>query len=106
LDADQEHFVLLALDTKKRITGYKVISTGTLNSSLVHPRDVFRAAILLGAASFIVAHNHPSNDTTPSEEDLQVTRRLEEAGKLMGIPLVDQIILGRNDFVSYQRVAA
>lgn len=104
LDADQEHFVVLALDNKSRVTGFKVVHTGTLTSSLVHPREVLRATILLGAAKFIVAHNHPSNDPTPSEEDLLVTRRLEEAGRLVGIPLADHIILGVDDYISLKRV--
>lgn len=97
LDADQEHFVVLALDTKHRMNGYKVIGSGTLTSSLVHPREVFRAGILLGSASVIVAHNHPSGDPTPSEEDLALTRRLEECGSLLGIPLADHIILGEGE---------
>lgn len=92
----QEAFVVILLDTKKRmIGGPRVVTLGLLDTSLVHPRETFREAVRDGALSVIVAHNHPSGDPTPSKEDIDVTRRLVEAGKLLGIPVVDHLILGR-----------
>ena len=94
----QETFIVILLDTKKRIIGSPRVATlGLLDRSLVHPREIFRAAVRDGAASVIVAHNHPSGDPTPSEQDIIITRRLVEAGKLLGIPVVDHLILGRKE---------
>ena len=94
----QEAFVVMLLDTKSRMMGSpRVVTLGLLNSSMVHPRETFREAVRDGAASVIVAHNHPSGDPTPSKEDIDVTRRLVEAGKLLGIPVVDHLILGRKE---------
>jgi len=91
----QECFCVILLDAKNRMMGSpRVVTLGLLNSSLVHPRETFREAVRDGAASVIVAHNHPSGDPTPTKEDLDVTRRLVEAGKLLGIPVVDHLILG------------
>lgn len=92
----QECFCVILLDTKNRmIGGPRVATLGLLGSSPVHPRETFRAAVRDGAASVIVAHNHPSGDPTPSTEDIDITRRLVEAGKILGIPVVDHLILGR-----------
>jgi DNA repair protein RadC len=92
----QECFCVILLDTKSRmIGGPRVATLGTLNSSMVHPRETFRAAVMDGAASVIISHNHPSGDPTPSKEDIDITRRLVEAGKILGIGVVDHIILGR-----------
>lgn len=92
----QEAFVVVLLDTKNRmIGGPRVATLGLLNSSQVHPRETFREAVRDGAASVIVAHNHPSGDPTPSKEDIDITRRLVEAGKILGVPVVDHLILGR-----------
>jgi DNA repair protein RadC len=94
----QEAFVVLLLDTKNHMIGAPRVATlGLVNTSLVHPRETFRAAVRDGAASVIVAHNHPSGDPTPSKEDIDVTRRLVEAGKILGIGVVDHIILGRKE---------
>lgn len=90
---DKEHFVILCLDTKKKVIGRETISIGTLNCGLVHPREVFKAAIRRGAHSIIGAHNHPSGDSTPSPEDIEVTKRLVEAGELVGIEFVDHVII-------------
>ena len=89
-----EIFVALLLNAQNFIIGYFEVSKGTLTSSLVHPREVFGPAIRLGAASVIVAHNHPSGDPDPSQSDVEVTQRLLGAGKLLGIPLLDHIIIG------------
>lgn len=95
-----ELMVLLTLDTKKQITGIFEVSRGTLNSSIVHPRDIFKRALLQNAAGVILVHNHPSGDPMPSKDDIEVTRRIEEAGKLLGIQLIDHIIIG--DEIRYE----
>lgn len=97
---DREHFVVAALDTKNQPTFINTVHIGSLNASIVHPREVMKPAILSNAASIIVAHNHPSGDPSPSKEDIQVTKRLGEAGKMLGIELLDHIILGENSFIS------
>ena len=98
-DKKQEYFVCLTLDGANRLIAKRVISIGTLTSSLAHPREVFADAITDRAASIIVAHNHPSGSLNPSTADLDVTERLREAGELIGIALVDHIILTKSDFV-------
>jgi len=96
----EEHFVVLFLSTKNHVIGRETISIGTLNASLVHPREVFRAAIRRNSASILCAHNHPSGDPTPSQEDVQLTRRLRDAGELVGIELLDHIVIGDQRFIS------
>lgn len=91
-----EHFVMLALSTKNKVIGAHTIFVGTLNSSVVHPREIFQRALLNNAAGILVFHNHPSGDSTPSSEDIEVTERLIDAGKLMGIQVLDHIIIGDN----------
>ena len=93
LDQDREHFMVLALNARGRVIGYKVIATGTANACLVHPREVFRTAIALGAVTVIVAHNHPSGEADPSPDDRALTQRLIASGELVGIPVVDSIII-------------
>jgi DNA repair protein RadC len=92
-DADREHFVVLALDARNRVRGYKVVSVGTQSACLVHPREVFQAAIALGAAAIIVAHNHPSGDVEASLDDRELTRRLQSGGDLLGIPVVESLVI-------------
>lgn len=89
-----ELFIVLSLDSKLRMTAVNVITQGTLDASIVHPREVFQAAIMNNAASIIVVHNHPSGDPTPSKKDTAVTRKLIKAGRLLSIPVKDHIILG------------
>lgn len=96
----QEHFVVLFLDTKNQVIHRQTIFIGSLNASIVHPREVFREAVRRSAASIVCIHNHPSGDPAPSQEDIQVTRRLVEAGKMMGIELLDHLIIGDRRFVS------
>jgi len=96
----KEHFVCLFLNTKNQVLARETLSVGTLNASLVHPREVFRAAIKRGSASIICLHNHPSGDPTPSPEDIALTRRLHEAGSLIGIDVLDHIVIGDGRFVS------
>lgn len=97
---NQEHLVALFLNTKNQIIHQQTIFIGSLNASIVHPREIFREAVKRSAASIICAHNHPSGDPTPSQEDIHVTRRLVEAGNIMGIHLVDHLIIGDNTFIS------
>ena len=101
-DKKQEYFVCLTLDGANRLIAKRVITIGTLTSSLVHPREVFADAITDRAASIIVAHNHPSGNLKPSEDDSRVTKRLIEAGKLMGIDLIDHLIITKSTFTSIQ----
>ncbi|MGG3887339.1 JAB domain-containing protein [Brevibacillus panacihumi] len=91
---DREQFLLLCLNTKNEPTAIHTVSVGSLDASIVHPRETFKIAILSISASIIVAHSHPSGDPTPSQQDLAVTKRLREAGELMGITLLDHIIVG------------
>lgn len=102
-DADRERFVVITLDAKHRVTGLHTAAIGTLDRVEIHPRDVFKIAVRLNAAAIIVGHNHPSGDVTPSEEDARLTRRVFDAGILLGIPLLDHLIVGDgDDYVSYQ----
>lgn len=96
----KEHFAVLLLNTKNHILGMPEVSVGSLSASVVHPREVFRAAIDYAAASMILLHNHPSGDPTPSREDIAVTERMVKAGKIMDIPVLDHIVLGNGRFAS------
>ncbi len=97
LDADKEHFLLLAMDNKNRVNGFKVVSTGSLTASIVHPREVWRSALHLCAAAVVFVHNHPSGDPAPSQEDQEITRRLKETGEVLGIRVLDHVVLGDNE---------
>lgn len=95
----KEHFVILFFDTRNNLI-VDDVSVGTLNASLVHPREIFAQAIVKNASYVVVAHNHPSGDATPSEEDVMTTKRLVEAGKIIGISVVDHIVVARDGYVS------
>lgn len=97
-----EEFGILALDTRSRLKRQAVISTGSLNGSLVHPREVFREAAVLHSAAVIAFHNHPSGDPTPSREDRELTRRLQQAGKILGIELLDHIVIAAGTYWSFK----
>lgn len=97
----EEIFAILCLDTKNNVTGAFEVSRGTLSSSIVHPREVFKRAILNNAASIILLHNHPSGEPQPSHEDIVMTNRLDECGKLLGIRVLDHVIYG-NSFYSFK----
>ncbi len=101
-DKLQEHFIVLYLDGANCIIESRVISMGTVNQSLVHPREVFAPALKENAVSIIIVHNHPSGVLEPSTEDLQVTKRLLEAGKLLGIKLLDHVIISVNGYLSFK----
>lgn len=96
----KEYLKVLLLNTKNVVISVETVSVGSLNSSIVHPREVFNVAIRKSAASIIICHNHPSGDTTPSKEDLNITKRLKECGQLLGIELLDHIIIGDTRFKS------
>lgn len=96
----QEHFVVLFLNVKNQIMHKQTIFIGSLNASIVHPREIFREAVKRSAASIICAHNHPSGIPTPSPEDIEVTKRIQEAGYIIGIELLDHIIIGDHQFIS------
>ncbi|KMM37749.1 RadC family protein [Guptibacillus hwajinpoensis] len=96
----QEHFVCLYLNTKNQVLHRQTVFVGSLNASIVHPREVFREAFRRSAASLICFHNHPSGDPTPSREDIEVTKRLAECGKMLGIDMLDHIIIGDQKFIS------
>ena len=98
-NSDREKLLVCCLNTKNEPTNISVVSIGSLNSSIVSPREVFKTAILSNAASLILAHNHPSGDTTPSKEEIKVTLSLKESGKILGIKLIDHIIIG-DDYTS------
>ena len=93
-DTDREHFVVMLLDRKNKLIGINTVSIGSLTASVVHPREVMKPAILCNAAAMICGHNHPSGDCTPSAEDRALTTRLVEAGKLLGISVLDHVIVG------------
>jgi DNA repair protein RadC len=97
-----EKFIAVLLNTKNEVINWDVISIGSLNASIVHPREVFNRAIKRSAASLIVVHNHPSGHIDPSREDINITKRLFEAGQLIGIPLIDHIIIGRDKYYSFK----
>lgn len=90
---DREYFVAMQLDGKNRINSLHIVSEGSLNQSIVHPRETFKSAILSNSAAVILAHNHPTGDLTPSSEDIAITRRLKEAGDLLGIRVLDHLII-------------
>lgn len=99
-DCDRESFSILCLNSKNEVLAMHQVSLGTLNASLVHPRECFKLAIINNSASIIAAHNHPSVEPTPSPEDMEITERLRDSGTLLGIDLLDHIILGDGKFVS------
>ena len=98
---DRERFLALALDGRHRALGLEEVSVGTATASLVHPREVFKGLVLANACAFIVVHNHPSGDPTPSDQDREITKRLKDAGEILGIPLLDHLILAREEFYSF-----
>ena len=97
-----EKFIALALNTKNHVTAVLPVSSGSLNASIVHPRELFQRAILANSASLILAHNHPSGDPTPSPEDIALTRKLVEAGQLLDLPVIDHVILGYGRYASFK----
>ena len=99
-DLNKEHFVAIFLNARNQVTKTDTISIGSLNASLVHPRELFAPAVGISAASVILAHNHPSGDVTPSKEDISLTKRMVQAGQIMGIEVVDHLIVASDKFLS------
>jgi len=97
----KEMFITLHLDGKNRIIVMDLVSIGSLNQSIVHPREVFKTACLSNAAALILIHQHPTGDPSPSSEDIAITRRLKEAGEIMGIKILDHIIIGQDEYLSF-----
>ena len=101
-DSDREKLLVVCLDTKNQPINICTVSVGTLNSSLVHPREVFKAAILSNSNQIMLAHNHPSGISAPSNEDKAMTSRIKDAGVILGIELIDHIIIGSNEYFSFK----
>jgi len=102
-NADREKFICIHFNIKNHIISYEVVSMGSLTSSIVHPREVFKAAILANAASVVFLHNHPSGSTEPSLDDIEITNRLCKAGAILGINVLDHLIIGYNEFYSFRQ---
>ena len=99
---DREQFMILHLDVKNRVIKDELVSVGALTGTIAHPREVFKSAIKESAHSVILVHNHPSGDPEPSEDDLELNKRLAEAGKILGIEVIDHIIIGKAGFLSFK----
>lgn len=100
-DSDKERFYSIHLDCKNKVLGVEMVSQGTLNSSSIHPREVYKSAMLSSAASLIFVHSHPSGDPEPSFSDREITMQLKEAGELLGIEVLDHVIIGRCEYYSF-----
>lgn len=98
----EEHFRAIFLDTRNQVINNRDLSIGSLNASIAHPREILRAAITHSAAAFVLVHNHPSGDPTPSAEDVTLTKRMKEAGELIGIPALDHLVIGDGVYVSFK----
>lgn len=96
----REHFLVLLLNARHEVLGKETISIGSLNASIVHPREVFKPAVLASAASLVLVHNHPSGDPEPSEEDVAISKRLVQAGELLGISVLDHVVIASRGVVS------
>ena len=103
LKSDREKFICLHLNTKNQLISFEVVSTGSLTASIVHPREVYKAAILANAASVVFMHNHPSGDPEPSLDDIEVTRRLVKAGEILGINILDHIVVAQKGYFSFRQ---
>lgn len=101
-EADREYLIVLCLNTKNKVNCINVVSVGTLNMSLASPREIFKPVILANSCSFIIAHNHPSGDPAPSNEDKKLTLRIRKCGRILGIDLLDSIIVGDNSYFSFK----
>ena len=103
-DKQQEHFLVIYLNTQHQIIGVKTLFVGTLDRSIIHPREIFKEAMAVSSSKIMVVHNHPSGTLTPSNADIQVTKNLKEIGELMGIPLLDHLIVSTSGYVSLRQM--
>ena len=103
IDQQKEHFWVMGLNAKNRVLYIELVTLGILNESLIHPREVFRSAVIKGISRLIFCHNHPSGEVEPSKEDIDITKRLREGGKLLGLRVLDHIIISDNDLFSFQQ---
>ena len=103
IDKDKEHFYVMHLNARRQIKLVELVGIGTANMAMIHPRETYRRAVIEGADSIIVAHNHPSGDVEPSTNDITVTSQLQRAGEVLGIPLLDHIVFSETKFYSFQR---
>lgn len=103
VDRDKEHFIAVLLNTRSKIKSIEVVSIGIVNSCLIHPREVFKRAILETSSQIIIAHNHPSGDCEPSDEDIEITKRLIDAGSIIGINLIDHIVFSSQSYYSFTK---
>ena len=103
IDKEKEHFYVMHLNARKQIKLVELVGIGTANMAMIHPRETYRRAVIEGADSIIVAHNHPSGDVEPSTNDITVTSQLQSAGDVLGIPLLDHIVFSETKFYSFQR---
>lgn len=101
INEKQEKLLSIFLDSKKRLISYKIMFIGTLDKSIIHPREIFNEAIKVHASSIIIIHNHPSQDITPSHEDIEITEKIKECGSIIGIPLLDHLITNGKDYYSF-----
>lgn len=99
---DREHFWRIDLDARNQIVAFEVVSVGSATASIVHPRELYKGAILNSACGIVICHNHPSQETSPSSEDRDVTKRIQKAGELLGIPLVDHVVLADDAYFSFR----
>jgi len=99
---EKENIVVLYLDTKNRVIKHEIVSVGTLNASLIHPREVFKTAIKDNTCAIIMAHNHPSGDPTPSKDDYEITKSIHSAGELLDIPVIDHVVIGKDNYYSFK----
>jgi DNA repair protein RadC len=103
IEQEKEHYYVMHLNIRSQVMMVELVTVGTLTSSLVHPRETFRRAVMAGAASIIIAHNHPSGEVDPSDEDMKVTRVMLDAGNILGITMLDHIIFTKDDYFSFKR---
>jgi DNA repair protein RadC len=103
IDQEKEHYYVMHLNIRSQVIMVELVTVGTVSSSLVHPRETFRRAVIAGSSSIIIAHNHPSGDVEPSDEDMKVTRAMFDAGNILGITMLDHIIFTPDDYFSFKK---
>src|SRR5918999_6134613 len=103
IEQEKEHYYVMHLNIRSQVMMVELVTVGTLSSSLVHPRETFRRAVIAGSASIIIAHNHPSGEVDPSDEDMKITRIMHEAGNILGISMLDHIIFTNDNYFSFKK---